>query len=93
MRVAEAIGRDKIVAVMRAIGITSPIIVSRPLPLGAADLTVLEMTRAYAHFASGGLSVHSHAVIEIRTPPGDLIWRAGQRPAEAAPGAAEDRDR
>ena len=75
VRVAEAIGRDKIVATMRAIGITSPIIISRPLPLGAADLTVLEMTRAYAHFASGGFSVHSHAVIEIRTPPGDMIWR------------------
>jgi penicillin-binding protein 1A len=78
VRVAEAIGRDKIVATMRAIGITSPIIISRPLPLGAADLTVLEMTRAYAHFASGGLSVHSHAVIEIRTPPGDMIWREDQ---------------
>jgi penicillin-binding protein 1A len=75
VRTANAVGRDKIVETMRKMGVESDIIISRPLPLGAADLTVLEHTRAYAYFASGGLSVDSHATIEIRTPLGEVVWR------------------
>src|SRR5690606_6801635 len=52
VRTAERVGRDNIVANMRKMGVKSEIIISRPLPLGAADLTVLEMTQSYAHFAS-----------------------------------------
>jgi membrane peptidoglycan carboxypeptidase len=51
VRTAERVGRDKIVANMRKMGVKSEIIISRPLPLGAADLTVLEMTQSYTHFA------------------------------------------
>ena len=75
VRMAEAVGRDKIIATMRKLGVTSEIVNSRPLPLGAADLTVMEHTRAYAHFASGGKAVDSHAAIEIRTPLGEVVWR------------------
>jgi penicillin-binding protein 1A len=75
VRTAERVGRDNIIANMRKMGVKSEIINSRPLPLGAADLTVLEMTQAYAHFASGGLAVNGHAAIEIRTPLGEIVWR------------------
>jgi len=75
VRTAERVGRPNIIAHMRKMGVKSEIINSRPLPLGAADLTVLEMTQAYAHFASGGLAVHGHAAIEIRTPLGEVVWR------------------
>ncbi|MDO8533918.1 MAG: PBP1A family penicillin-binding protein, partial [Xanthobacteraceae bacterium] len=88
VRVAEAVGRDKIIATMRKMGVTSEIVNSRPLPLGAADLTVLEHTRAYAHFASGGKSVDSHAAIEIRTPLGEVVWRYdrdGPKPTQVLP--------
>jgi penicillin-binding protein 1A len=74
VRVADRVGRQKIVETMRKMGVTSEIIISAPLPLGAADLTVIEHTRAYAHFASGGLAVDSHAAIELRTPLGEVIW-------------------
>jgi penicillin-binding protein 1A len=74
VRTANAVGRDKIVANMRKMGVKSEIIISRPLPLGAADLTVLEMTQSYAHFASGGLAVNAHASIEVRTPLGETVW-------------------
>ncbi len=88
VRVAEAVGRDKIIANMRRMGIASPIINTRPLPLGAADLTVLETTRAYAHFASGGMKVESHAALEIKTPLGEVVWtweRDGGKPARVLP--------
>jgi penicillin-binding protein 1A len=78
VRTAERVGRDKIVENMRKMGVKSEIIISRPLPLGAADLTVLEMTQSYAHFASGGLSVEAHASIEVRTPLGEIVWGSGE---------------
>jgi penicillin-binding protein 1A len=74
VRTADRVGRQRIVETMRKMGVTSEIIISAPLPLGAADLTVIEHTRAFAHFASGGLSVDSHAAIEIRTPLGEVVW-------------------
>jgi penicillin-binding protein 1A len=88
VRVAETVGRDKIVANMRKMGVASPITITRPLPLGAADLTVLEHTRSFAHFASGGMSVHTHAALEIKTPTGELIWtweRDGPKPERLFP--------
>ena len=91
VRVAEAVGRDKIIANMRKMGVVSPIINTRPLPLGAADLTVLEHTRAYAHFASGGMKVESHAALEIKTPLGEVVWtwaKDGGKPVRILPASA-----
>ena len=76
VRTANAVGRDKIVENMRKMGVKSDIIISRPLPLGAADLTVMEMTQSYAHFASGGLAVEGHASVEVRTPLGEIVWNS-----------------
>jgi penicillin-binding protein 1A len=88
VRLADAVGRDKIVALARKLGVTSEIKITRPLPLGAVDLNVLEMTRAYAHFANGGFSVNSHAVIEMHTPRGESVWRYdvdGPKPKRVLP--------
>ena len=88
VRVAEAVGRDKILANMRKMGVTSPITITRPMPLGAVDITVLEHTRAYAHFASGGMKVESHAALEIKTQLGEVIWtweKDGGKPERILP--------
>ena len=93
VRLAEAVGRDKIVALARKLGVTSEIKITRPLPLGAVDLTVLEMTRAYAHFANGGFSVDSHAVIEMHTPKGEVVYRwdrDGPKPERVLPAPVVD---
>jgi penicillin-binding protein 1A len=88
VRVAEAVGRDKILANMRKMGVTSPITITRPMPLGAVDITVLEHTRSYAHFASGGMKVESHAALEIKTQLGEVIWtweKDGGKPERILP--------
>ncbi len=93
VRTAQAVGRDKIIALMRKMGVTSDIINSAPLPLGAADLTVLEMTRAYAHFANNGRAVLTHAASEIRTPLGEIIWRHERdatKPEQILPASVAD---
>jgi len=93
VRLAESVGRDKIVALVRKMGMTSEIKITRPLPLGAVDLTVLEMTRAYAHFANGGFSVDSHAIIEMHTPKGEHVWgweTDGKKPERILPAPVVD---
>jgi len=75
VRVANAVGRDKIVETARKMGLTTELRISAPLPLGAAEVTVFDMTQAYATFAANGKRVRGHAAIEIRSVAGELIWR------------------
>ncbi|MBY0397861.1 MAG: PBP1A family penicillin-binding protein [Thermoleophilia bacterium] len=70
------VGRQKIIATAREMGITRPLTDSAPLPIGAAEVTLVELTTSYATFASGGLSVRPHAAVEIRNSAGELVWRA-----------------
>ena len=81
VRLAQAIGRDKIVDYAKAMGITTELKITRPLPLGVAEVTVLDMAAAYASFASGGLKVTPTAILEVRNSAGDIIYeQANDRP-------------
>ncbi|MCC6946912.1 MAG: PBP1A family penicillin-binding protein [Bradyrhizobiaceae bacterium] len=75
VRTADKVGRKNIAETMRKLGVKSDIPISAPMPLGAVDLTVLEHTQSYAHFANGGMKADAHAAIEIRTPLGEVVWR------------------
>jgi penicillin-binding protein 1A len=67
-------GRAKIVETARRMGIVSPLTDSPSLPIGSVDVNVLEMTSAYAVFASGGRKVPPHAALEIMNPKGQVIY-------------------
>jgi len=81
-------GRAKIVEVARRFGIKAPLPDTPSLPIGADEVTVLEHAVAYATFPNKGKSVTPHAVIEVRTGAGDLVWRFdrdGKKPLQAIP--------
>jgi penicillin-binding protein 1A len=81
-------GRAKIVAVARRFGITAPLPDTPSLPIGADEVTVLEHAVAYVTFPNKGKSVTPHAVLEVRTGAGDLVWRFdrdGKKPVQAIP--------
>jgi penicillin-binding protein 1A len=81
-------GRAMIVAVARRFGITAPLPDTPSLPIGADEVTVLEHAVAYATFPNKGKSVTPHAVLEVRTGAGDLVWRFdrdGKKPLQAIP--------
>ncbi|WP_024512481.1 PBP1A family penicillin-binding protein [Bradyrhizobium sp. ARR65] len=81
-------GRAKIVEVARRFGITAPLPDTPSLPIGADEVTVLEHAVAYATFPNKGRAVTPHAVLEIRTGGGDLVWRwdrDGPKPRQAIP--------
>jgi penicillin-binding protein 1A len=81
-------GRVKIVEVARRFGIKAPLPDTPSLPIGADEVTVLEHAVAYATFPNKGRSVTPHAVLEVRTGAGDLVWRFdrdGKKPLQAIP--------
>jgi penicillin-binding protein 1A len=44
------------------------------LPIGADEVRVLEHTGAFATFPNLGQAVQPHAILEVRTPNGGLVW-------------------
>ncbi|MBR0956247.1 transglycosylase domain-containing protein [Bradyrhizobium japonicum] len=82
------IGRAKIVEVARRFGLKAPLPDTPSLPIGSDEVTVLEHAVAYATFPNRGKAVTPHAVLEVRTGAGDLVWRwdrDGPRPKQAIP--------
>jgi penicillin-binding protein 1A len=68
-------GRAKIIETAHRLGISTPLPDSSSLPIGAAEVTVIDQTQSFAAFASGGMKVTAHATLEIKTPTGETVWR------------------
>ncbi len=75
VRLSERFGRQKIIDLAHQMGITSTLTPTAPLPLGAVEVTLVDMSTAYAVFANGGKSVYPHAVVEVRVANGGVVWR------------------
>jgi penicillin-binding protein 1A len=69
------IGRAKIIDAARKMGLRTPLNDTPSLPIGAAEVTVLDHTAGYATFPNLGKAVQAHAVLEMRTGAGELVWR------------------
>jgi penicillin-binding protein 1A len=69
------LGRAKIVQNAHAMGIRTPLPDTPSLPIGADEVTMLDHVGAYATFPNLGMSVKPHAILEVRTGGGELIWR------------------
>jgi penicillin-binding protein 1A len=88
------IGRAKIVKTAHDMGIRTPLPDTPSLPIGADEVTVLDHTGAYATFPNLGVKVMPHAILEVRTGAGELVWRFdrdGPKPKRVLPaGVASD---
>jgi len=68
-------GRAVITDLAMKMGLTHPLTDSSSLPIGAAEVTVMDMTASYAVFANGGKKATPYAAFEIRNSQGDAIFR------------------
>jgi penicillin-binding protein 1A len=68
-------GRAKIIETARLMGLTTPLTDTVSLPIGAAEVTVIDMATAYTVFANGGLRAPPYAAVEIANSRGDVIYR------------------
>jgi penicillin-binding protein 1A len=69
------VGRAKIIQTAHKMGIRSPLNDTPSLPIGAAEVNVLDHTAAYATFPNLGKAVTPHAILEVRTAGGQPVWR------------------
>ncbi len=72
---AARIGRLKIIETSRAMGLNTPLTDTVSLPIGAAEVTVIDQAAAYAVFANGGKRAKPYAATEIRNSHGEVIYR------------------
>ena len=81
-------GRQKIVRLAKAMGLRTPLPNSTSLPIGAAEVTILDHVGAYATFPNLGKAVTPHAILEVRNGNGEVIWRFdrdGPKPRQVMP--------
>lgn len=69
----QTVGLEKVIDICRVLGIRSPIAPVISLPLGAVDLTPLEMASAYATFASNGWQSDPTAVLQVTDGAGRVM--------------------
>jgi len=88
------IGRAKIRETARKAGLRTPLPDTPSMPIGADEVTVLDHTGGYGIFVNGGKSITPHAILEVRTGAGELIWRFdrdGKKPVQViSPQVAAD---
>ena len=72
---AQEIGVSNVVQAAQRCGIESPLAENASLALGTSEVTPLELTRAYAVFANGGLKVYPYFVSEVEDAGGRVLYR------------------
>jgi penicillin-binding protein 1A len=68
-------GRAVIVDTAKRMGLTHALTDSSSLPIGAAEVTVIDMAASYAVFANGGKRAEPYAAWEVRNSAGEVIYR------------------
>src|SRR5215468_1552809 len=79
------IGRAMIRETARKAGIRTPLPDTPSMPIGADEVTVLDHTGGYTMFPNLGKAHTPHAVLEVRSGAGELIWRwdrDGKKPVQ-----------
>ena len=72
---AERAGRDHVIQSARRLGITAPLRRDPSLALGAHEVTLLELTAAYAVVANEGFGVWPYGIESIETGQGRVLFR------------------
>jgi penicillin-binding protein 1A len=67
-------GRARIVDLAHRMGLRTPLPDSASLPIGAAEVTVLDMTAAYAVFANGGHQAPPYAAAQILNSRAQVLY-------------------
>ncbi|QJE74724.1 PBP1A family penicillin-binding protein [Aerophototrophica crusticola] len=87
IRLLEEVGVDRARSLAKRLGLTTPMRRDLSLALGTSEVTLLELTGAYATLANDGRSVIPYAIQEIRDTDGQLLYqRRGSSAGHAVAG-------
>ncbi len=74
VQLAARVGFDTVADMARRFGISTPISTKPSMALGTSDVTLLDMTSAYAAVARGGMEVRPFTISRIETARGDVLY-------------------
>jgi len=82
VRLAAAVGMDKIKATAEAFGVVDDLKPYLPMALGAGETTVLRMVTAYGMLANGGKRIIPTFIDRVQDREGKTIFRHDNRPCD-----------
>jgi penicillin-binding protein 1A len=74
VQVSEQTGRDKVIDMARRLGLSGRMRAHPSLALGSFEVTLLQLTAAYAHFANGGRQVVPHIIHAVISASGQTLY-------------------
>jgi membrane peptidoglycan carboxypeptidase len=80
VQLGQEVGLRNVVSVAQRLGIRSPLQPVASLALGTFEVTPLELTAAYASFASMGNQVRPYMVVDVRSPDGNTLYHHDMPP-------------
>jgi penicillin-binding protein 1A len=75
IRLAQAIGMDKVAAVAEGLGVVEKLQPSLAMALGAGETTLMRQTTAYAMFVNGGKRIQATLIDRVQDREGRTIYR------------------
>ena len=85
-QVLQRAGIDNVIAMAHRLGITADLERDASIALGTSNVSLLDLTTAYAAFASGGIGAWPYGVVEVRDNQGHVVYhRSGSGPGRVIP--------
>ena len=75
VQVAQRVGLERVIAMARRLGISSDLDPVPSIALGSTEVTLMELTNAYAHMAANGAMVNPYGITEIDTAAGEPLYQ------------------
>lgn len=80
VRLTLEFGPAAVIRTAHRLGIASPLAPNASIALGTSEVSLLELTGAYASFANGGFADAPHVIARITSANGRLLYARGERP-------------
>ncbi len=74
-RLAIEVGPEAVIETAYRMGISSPMMAVPSIALGTQEVSLLELTAAYAPFANGGNGVIAHVITRIESADGEVLYQ------------------
>ena len=79
VRLIEALGPATVIEFARRLGIRTPLRSNLSLALGTSEVTLLELTAAYAVFPNAGNHIKPYGVTAIADSSGHVLWKVARQ--------------
>ena len=89
-QLGQAVGIPNVIATARKLGITADLPDVPSLVLGSAEVSLLEMTRAYANVAGNTTAIEPFGIAKMTSSNGQVLYTRPPRPKDAPIGPARD---